>query len=44
MKSLQTTWATMPSDLGVNCDMAMGGISITLDRAEACAVQQSLPS
>jgi cyclohexadienyl dehydratase len=31
---VQTTWATMPSDLGVKCDMAMGGISITLDRAK----------
>jgi cyclohexadienyl dehydratase len=31
---VQTTWATMISDLGVKCDMAMGGISITLDRAK----------
>lgn len=31
---VQTTWATMVSDLGAKCDMAMGGISITLDRAK----------
>ena len=31
---VQTTWATMVSDLGVKCDTAMGGISITLDRAK----------
>jgi cyclohexadienyl dehydratase len=31
---VQTTWASMLSDLGAKCDMAMGGISITLDRAK----------
>jgi cyclohexadienyl dehydratase len=31
---VQTTWATMVSDLGAKCDIAMGGISITLDRAK----------
>jgi cyclohexadienyl dehydratase len=31
---VQTTWATMAGDLGTKCDMAMGGISITLDRAK----------
>ena len=31
---VQTTWGTMMKDLGTRCDMAMGGISITLDRAE----------
>ncbi|WP_445160513.1 transporter substrate-binding domain-containing protein [Mycobacterium sp. Dal123C01] len=30
---VQTTWATMMSDLDAKCDIAMGGISITLDRA-----------
>ena len=28
-----TTWGTMMKDLGTRCDMAMGGISVTLDRA-----------
>jgi cyclohexadienyl dehydratase len=31
---VQTTWATMIGDLGTKCDMAVGGISITLDRAK----------
>jgi cyclohexadienyl dehydratase len=31
---VQTTWADMVSDLGVKCDIAMGGITITLDRAK----------
>jgi len=31
---IQTSWATMLSDLGARCDMAMGGITITLDRAK----------
>jgi cyclohexadienyl dehydratase len=31
---VQTTWTTMVSDLGTRCDMAMGGISITLARAK----------
>jgi cyclohexadienyl dehydratase len=31
---VQTTWATMAGDLGTKCDIAMGGISITLDRAK----------
>ena len=31
---VQTTWATMVSDLGAKCDVAMGGVSITLDRAK----------
>jgi cyclohexadienyl dehydratase len=31
---VQTTWGTMMKDLGTRCDMAMGGISITLERAE----------
>ena len=31
---VQTTWATMAHDLDTKCDMAMGGISITLDRAK----------
>ncbi len=30
-----TTWATMMEDLGAKCDMAMGGITITLDRAKS---------
>jgi cyclohexadienyl dehydratase len=29
-----TTWSTMMSDLGNRCDIAMGGISITLERAK----------
>jgi cyclohexadienyl dehydratase len=29
-----TTWATMMADLDARCDVAMGGVSITLDRAE----------
>jgi cyclohexadienyl dehydratase len=31
---LQTTWGTMMKDLGTRCDMVMGGVSITPDRAE----------
>jgi cyclohexadienyl dehydratase len=31
---VQTTWAAMAHDLDTKCDMAMGGISITLDRAK----------
>jgi cyclohexadienyl dehydratase len=31
---VQTTWATLASDLDTKCDIAMGGISITLDRAK----------
>jgi cyclohexadienyl dehydratase len=27
-----TTWGTMMADLGAHCDVAMGGVSITLDR------------
>jgi cyclohexadienyl dehydratase len=30
-----TTWATMMEDLSAKCDMAMGGITITLDRAKS---------
>jgi cyclohexadienyl dehydratase len=30
---VQTTWASLMSDLDAKCDAAMGGISITLDRA-----------
>jgi cyclohexadienyl dehydratase len=29
-----TTWGSMMADLGGTCDVAMGGISITLDRAQ----------
>jgi cyclohexadienyl dehydratase len=29
-----TTWGTMMKDLGTRCDMAMGGITVTLDRAK----------
>jgi cyclohexadienyl dehydratase len=29
-----TTWASLINDLGNKCDVAMGGISITLDRAK----------
>jgi len=29
-----TTWASLIADLGNKCDVAMGGISITLDRAK----------
>jgi cyclohexadienyl dehydratase len=29
-----TTWKTLVDDLGANCDLAMGGISVTLDRAK----------
>jgi cyclohexadienyl dehydratase len=31
---VQTTWATMAADLATKCDIAMGGISITLERAK----------
>ena len=31
---VQTTWATMTHDLDTKCDVAMGGISITADRAK----------
>jgi cyclohexadienyl dehydratase len=29
-----TTWGTMMKDLGTGCDLAMGGISVTLGRAQ----------
>ncbi len=29
-----TTWGTLMADLGAKCDVAMGGITITLDRAQ----------
>jgi cyclohexadienyl dehydratase len=29
-----TTWANLVTDLDIRCDLAMGGISITLDRAK----------
>jgi cyclohexadienyl dehydratase len=31
---VRTTWGSMVNDLGVDCDVAMGGINITLDRAK----------
>ncbi|WP_433285213.1 transporter substrate-binding domain-containing protein [Pseudonocardia sp. CA-142604] len=31
---VQTTWGTMMKDLGTRCDVAMGGITVTLDRAQ----------
>jgi cyclohexadienyl dehydratase len=31
---VQTTWGAMMKDLGTRCDIAMGGISVTLDRAQ----------
>lgn len=31
----QSTWATVATDVGRECDIAMGGISITLDRARS---------
>ncbi|RVW03623.1 transporter substrate-binding domain-containing protein [Rhodococcus spongiicola] len=31
---VQTTWATLMQDLGAKCDMAVGGITITPDRAQ----------
>jgi cyclohexadienyl dehydratase len=31
---VQTTWGSMMKDLGTRCDIAMGGISVTLDRAQ----------
>lgn len=34
MDLVPTTWASMAQDLGTKCDIAMGGISITLDRAK----------
>jgi len=33
LELVQTTWASLMSDLDAKCDVAMGGISITLDRA-----------
>lgn len=34
LQLVQTTWGTLLADLNAKCDMAMGGISITLSRAE----------
>jgi cyclohexadienyl dehydratase len=34
LQLVQTTWGNMMNDLGTRCDMAMGGISVTLDRAK----------
>jgi cyclohexadienyl dehydratase len=31
---VKTTWATLLDDLGRTCDLAMGGISVTTDRAK----------
>jgi cyclohexadienyl dehydratase len=31
---VQTTWANMVRDVGSKCDLAMGGITITLDRVK----------
>ena len=44
LELVQTTWATVVSDLGVKCDMAMGGISITLDRAKHARYSSPLPA
>lgn len=33
LKLVKTTWATLADDFGRKCDMAMGGVSVTLDRA-----------
>jgi cyclohexadienyl dehydratase len=33
LQLVPTTWAAMVNDLGGHCDLAMGGITITLDRA-----------
>ncbi|MBA8924270.1 cyclohexadienyl dehydratase [Kutzneria viridogrisea] len=30
---VRTTWATLPEDIGRRCDLAVGGVSVTLDRA-----------
>ncbi|MFI6029750.1 transporter substrate-binding domain-containing protein [Amycolatopsis magusensis] len=34
LKIVPTTWKTLVDDLGRTCDLSMGGISITLDRAK----------
>ncbi|MCV7031042.1 cyclohexadienyl dehydratase [Mycobacterium sherrisii] len=34
LQLVQTTWSNIISDLDNRCDLAMGGISITLDRAQ----------
>lgn len=34
LQLVPTTWSAMVSDLDSKCDLAMGGITITLDRAE----------
>jgi cyclohexadienyl dehydratase len=34
LELVQTTWSTLLSDLDDKCDVAMGGITITLDRAK----------
>ncbi|MEC3978531.1 transporter substrate-binding domain-containing protein [Amycolatopsis sp. H20-H5] len=31
---VQTTWKALTDDVGTRCDLAMGGISVTLDRAK----------
>lgn len=34
MDLIRTTWGSMMSDLGTRCDVAMGGVTVTLDRAK----------
>ncbi len=34
LKRVQTTWKALADDVGRNCDLAMGGVSVTLDRAK----------
>jgi len=34
LQLVQTTWKTIADDVGRKCDLAMGGVSVTLDRAK----------
>lgn len=34
LKLVQTTWKAIADDVGRKCDLAMGGVSVTLDRAK----------
>lgn len=40
LQLVQTTWSNVISDLDTRCDLAMGGISITLDRAQKARFSQ----
>jgi cyclohexadienyl dehydratase len=41
LELVQTTWATLLDDLGAKCDMAMGGITVTKERADRARYSSS---